>query len=127
MRRPLTIAAVLLAALMAYGLYNMKYEVKGLEGRLTGLNRQLLEQDEAIQVLRAEWSYLNRPARLQRLAQRHLELAPVSVHGIEALATVPLTISSRPRSTPPTMLPRNKPARPARASRAALKERRQSR
>ncbi|HJM51757.1 MAG TPA: hypothetical protein QGF63_18190 [Alphaproteobacteria bacterium] len=117
MRRPLTIAAVLLAALMAYGLYNMKYEVKGLEGRLTGLNRQLLEQDEAIQVLRAEWSYLNRPARLQRLAQRHLELAPVSVHGIEALATVPLKVSSRPVANLKTLLPGSKPVRPGTSKR----------
>ena len=117
MRRPLTIAAVLLAALMAYGLYNMKYEVKGLEGRLTELNHQLLEQEEAIQVLRAEWSYLNRPARLQRLAQRHLELAPVSVHGIEALATVPLKVSSRPVANPKTLLPGSKPVRPGTSKR----------
>ena len=114
MRRPLTIAAVLLAALMAYGLYNMKYEVKGLEGRLTELNRQLVEQDEALQVLRAEWSYLNRPARLQRLAGHHLELAPVSVHGIEALATVPLKVSGRSTAKFGTVLPGSKPARPDR-------------
>ena len=90
MMRPLYIAAFVVAAMLTYGLYSMKYEVQRLESKLLSLQTNLGSEREALQVLRAEWSYLNNPERLQKLAARHLKLTPVSLHQITALTRLPL-------------------------------------
>ena len=86
--------ATLLWALMAIaagaGLLVMKYEIRGLEARLAGLNREILRDQEAIHVLRAEWSYLNQPARLEDLARRLLRLAPSTVDQTGMIDEIPL-------------------------------------
>lgn len=86
--------ATLLWALMAVaagaGLLVMKYEIRGLEERLAGLNRDILRDQEAIHVLRAEWSYLNQPARLEDLARRLLRLEPSTVDQTGRIAEIPM-------------------------------------
>jgi hypothetical protein len=90
MRRSLSVAAIILTALMSYGLYNMKYEVRRLEGRLGELKQTLASERQAVQVLRAEWAYLNRPDRLQKLSDRHLDLQPVQVGQMTDLHELPV-------------------------------------
>lgn len=90
MMRPLYIAAFVVAVTLTYGLYSMKYEVQRLETQLSSLHGELTAEREAIQVLRAEWSYLNGPERLEDLAARHLDLVPVSVHRMTAMSRLPL-------------------------------------
>ena len=67
---------------MAFGLYQVKHAVQAREDELARLNRDLIASEEAIRVLRAEWSYLNRPERLARLAGDHLALAPMAAQQI---------------------------------------------
>jgi len=90
MRRTLTVVAIVLTGLMSYGLYNMKYEVRSLEAELAGLQHKIALDRDGLQVLRAEWAYLNRPERLQRLATRHLDLVPLRAAQIGSLAELPL-------------------------------------
>tara|TARA_B100001123_G_C14771497_1_gene812886 strand:+ start:73 stop:375 length:303 start_codon:yes stop_codon:yes gene_type:complete len=67
--------ALVIAA--AAGLFRLKHEVQQLEAELISLDRTLIEQREAIRVLNAEWSYLNRPERLLTLSDRYLNLVPL--------------------------------------------------
>jgi len=67
-----TLAAVAVGA----GLFVVKHRVQELEDRLAELNRAIAEDREAIHVLNAEWSYLNRPERLEDLGRRLLGLQP---------------------------------------------------
>ena len=67
------IAGWLLLILVAgYAMFRVGFEVEQLEDRVSELNRQALQEQEAIHILRAEWSYLNRPERLSRLAEELL-------------------------------------------------------
>ena len=75
MIRPATILIVLLAASLSLTLFVVKYQVQDLEGELVEYNRALTEDRQAIHVLKAEWSYLNQPARLRNLAERYLGFA----------------------------------------------------
>ena len=61
----------------AAGLFRLKHEVQQLEAELISLDRTLIEEREAIRVLHAEWSYLNRPERLLKLSDRYLKLVPL--------------------------------------------------
>lgn len=85
-----------LAAAAAIGLFQIKYEVQALEDRLRGLNRQILQDQEAIHVLKAEWSYLNEPGRLAELARRHLDLAPVAPEQFARLEDLPFPLPVPP-------------------------------
>lgn len=86
-----------LASCIGWAVYQMKYEVQRLDERLARVNRQILADQEAIQILKAEWSYLNQPARLQELASRFLQLEPVKARQMVTLANLP----ARRESTAP--------------------------
>ena len=91
MKRSLTFGVLALAVGVSYALYELSYEVQRLEDDHARLNRQLLATEEENRVLRAEWSYLNRPAALQQLAAKHLELAPIAPHQVVArVADLPM-------------------------------------
>ncbi|MBB4286644.1 cell division protein FtsL [Roseospira goensis] len=78
-----------LAVAAATGLFLLKYEVIALEDDLAALERGIARDRRAIHVLRAEWSYMNEPGRLNRLAARHLGLVPVTPDRMAALEALP--------------------------------------
>ncbi len=90
MRRSVTLAGIALVAVLAFGLYKLKYEVQELEDRYGAMNRAILSEQEAIRVLRAEWSFLNSPKRLGDLTKRYLKLKPVSVDRFIRLEEIPI-------------------------------------
>lgn len=73
MIRPVSLG-LLVAAILGYGLFMLKYEVQSLKGRLSDLNVAIAAERESLHVLKAEWSYLNRPAYLEELAANYLGL-----------------------------------------------------
>jgi hypothetical protein len=89
MIRPATLFWIALAGCVGYGLYHLKNEVQARENELFKINRTILAEQEAIHVLRAEWSYLNQPARLQALASRDLKLQPMKPSQLGTIASLP--------------------------------------
>lgn len=72
MRRSMTLW-LLLATCAGISLFLIKHEVQEREDRLNALHQEILADQEAIQVLNAEWSYLNRPDRLEHLIREFSE------------------------------------------------------
>jgi cell division protein FtsL len=70
-RRSLLFWTTLCAAVVV-GLFVIKHRVQSLEEKLTALNAEIISDQNAIQVLEAEWAYLNQPARLEELSRRLL-------------------------------------------------------
>ena len=89
-----------LAAVTGFGLFHLKHEVQALEDELIRLNRSILAEHEAIHVLKAEWSYVNQPQRLQALANRHLDLKPMRPEQLGSVADVPVRGASDDTATP---------------------------
>lgn len=69
-------------------LFQTSYEVQSREEQLAGLNRKIVAEQEAIQILKAEWSFLNDPSRLETLARTHLSLRPTEARQSLASADV---------------------------------------
>ena len=72
-------------------LFQTSYEVQELEEQLASVNRKIVAEQEAIQVLKAEWSYLNDPTRLETLARTHLALRPTDARQfVASIDVVPM-------------------------------------
>jgi len=78
MKGPLISLWLLLTAVICFGLFFAKYEVQSLEGELAALNREILDRQGELHVLRAEWALLSRPERIHNLSTRYLDLRTVS-------------------------------------------------
>jgi len=65
--RPVTFWTAFLAVLLAFGLYSLAHDVQRLQRQTGEVRRQIAQESQALQTLKAEWSYLNRPDRLQAL------------------------------------------------------------
>ena len=89
MIRPALILWIGLPAIVTIALLLVSYQVQSLENELETLEREAIAQQEEIHVLRAEWSFLNRPERLARLAGRYLELVPVTPSQMTSFTLAP--------------------------------------
>jgi hypothetical protein len=79
-----------LAGLASGALFHTSYQVQALDEDLAGLNRKIIQEQEAIQILKAEWSYMNDPNRIEEMARRHLILGPTtSDQMITSVASIP--------------------------------------
>jgi cell division protein FtsL len=123
----LLLAAI--AGVLGVGLFFVKHEVRDQEARLAELNRDILRNQEEIHVLKAEWSYLNDPARLRQLSEKFLSMRVMSPSQITSLSparreptataalAAPKTAPLQPAKTePPRPAPRPDPVKPAAAA-----------
>ena len=79
-----------------FAMFHVSFQVEQLEQALSDLNRVALNEHEAIQVLRAEWSYLNRPDRISELSRELLpSLKPPAVSQIRTVEQLPEKQGSR--------------------------------
>lgn len=87
-------------AVAAYALYMVKFSVQNLQHEVAQTQKQLAQEKESLHLLNAEWAYLNRPERLRRLADTHLNLVPLDSRRMENLALLPAASSDVMAPTP---------------------------
>jgi len=87
--RPAVFVSLFLAGVLSLALFALKYQVQDLEDELVKLNRSIFADQEAIHVLKAEWSYLNNPERLRSLVHRHLGMKPVTPDQLATISDLP--------------------------------------
>jgi cell division protein FtsL len=104
--------AVLLASVVGMlTLSVLKHRTQQLGRDLAVIQRQIDDHQTALQVLDAEWSYLNQPDRLARLASQYLRLQPPQSHQyasyLRALAALPSSRNEAPNmdDVPQVILP----------------------
>lgn len=79
-----------LMATAAYAMFHVGFEVERLEARIAVLDQKTAAERESLHVLRAEWSYLNRPGRLAKLSEELLpHLQPPAAHQLRAVDQLP--------------------------------------
>jgi cell division protein FtsL len=66
-----------IASCVGFALFQVKHEVIDVEKELTFALREINREEESLHVLKAEWSYLNEPQRLQALADKYLDVEPI--------------------------------------------------
>ena len=91
--RYLNLVFVLAVIIGAAVVFDMKMAAERSSERVSELKRQIDEEREAIRLLKAEWSLLNQPHRLQGLAERYseyLQLQPLEPKQIVQLNDLPV-------------------------------------
>jgi hypothetical protein len=89
MNRISTVVWLLVIVIAAFMLYKVKYEVQTLKTQVAETSHQLEQEKQALHVVAAEWAYLNRPDRLQKLAVKYLASSEVTVSQISDIQAIP--------------------------------------
>lgn len=108
---PLVLTVVALAGL----LYRVSYDSRSLDHRIAALETSIGDERDAIAVARAEWSLLNRPERIERLAAKYLQLAPARAEQVVTFETMakPADVVQQQQISAPAVRPTIKPIRAA--------------
>ena len=83
-------ALIFMFALMATGMFVIKNKVISLENELERINAQIREDQNALHVLKAEWTYLNDPSRIRHLSENHIQMKPLRGEQIISFSSIPL-------------------------------------
>ena len=83
----------------AVGLFTVKYKVQDLEERIDRTNQKIVDSQQATHMLQIEWAYLNEAERIERLAQKHLNLEQASIKQVVRLDSLKVD-STPPRRDP---------------------------
>ena len=81
---------IALFAAMATGMFVIKNKVIVLENELEQINAKIREDQNALHVLKAEWTFLNDPARIRNLSEKHLHMKPLRGEQIISFSAIPL-------------------------------------
>jgi hypothetical protein len=92
----LVVASLVFAAA---DVYKIKFDSTLQAERVAKLRAEVRRERDAIAALRARWSELGNPERLQGLAQRHLALKPIETAQYDHLDRLP---ERPPQVVPPT-------------------------
>jgi cell division protein FtsL len=114
MLRFINVCLVLGLVALACVIYQVKYQARGFDADIAALDKRIDEERDAIAVLRAEWSLLNRPERIDRLAKKHLKLAPakpIQIVTLDAVSTRDFDRSRLESEVPATTGPAAKSAK----------------
>jgi cell division protein FtsL len=89
MVRFLNLLAVMALIGSAIYAYTIKYETIFHAEKIVKLNHEIKAEQDQIAMLRAEWTHLTRPERIQALADKLLDLQPVALHQIVSADALP--------------------------------------
>jgi hypothetical protein len=92
MFRTLDMALVVVMIATAAMTYKIKHDAEDRLAEIRKLREAIAQEEETIDVLRADWSILTQPARLQALAEQYqdqLGLQPLAARAIVEAADLP--------------------------------------
>jgi hypothetical protein len=92
--RNITALSFLLSAMLGCIIYQIKHRVLDLEKTMHQLNREIINTNEGLHILKAEWGYLNQPRRLQALNNKYLQLRAIGHTQVASYQTLPVLIAS---------------------------------
>jgi len=92
--RDIAMIAVMLSA--AAFTYKTKHDAEAMRSRIHSLQSQIQAEKDAMDVLKADWSLLTQPGRMQKLAEAHQEelnlrlMEPQQIISMQRLREIPL-------------------------------------
>ncbi len=91
MRLPFRLVLSCLLGLIVCLLFQISQNVQSAENHLHSLQKSIIEEQEKIRVYNAEWAYLTRPERLEKLAEQYTKLRTIDGSNRVKLSSIPLS------------------------------------
>jgi cell division protein FtsL len=116
MLRFINVSLVLGLVALACIIYQVKYQARSLDREIIAIGKEIEVERDAIAVLRAEWSLLNRPDRIERLAKKYIHLeasSPRQIVTLDTLADRHLERTRKDETSPASATPKSKSNQPA--------------
>jgi hypothetical protein len=88
--RKTTLLWLVLSAFCGTVLFHTSQKVHDEREKIAALDANIAKEEESLRVLNAEWSYLNQPARLEKLAKTYLNMAPLKGSQFIKVEDIPL-------------------------------------
>lgn len=88
--RKTTLLWLILAVFCGATIFRTSQRVHDEHEKIAMLNNEIAKEQESLRVLNAEWSYLNQPARLEKLSKIYLHLAPMKGNQFAKAEDIPL-------------------------------------
>lgn len=92
---------VLVTLATASTLYNLEHTTRAQERSIAKANAEMVDNFEAIKLLKAEWSSLTRPERIQQLAEQHLGMKRIEPDQIITAAELPTRLQALAKAATP--------------------------
>lgn len=89
MIRTLNFAFIALTGFVCLGLYRVAEEARVAAVDLRQTRTAIVQEQDALAVLGAEWARVTQPARIQALSQKHLDLSDHAAVELSSLAQLP--------------------------------------
>lgn len=89
---------------LSFVIYQQKYQSQAMDRRIAELRRSIDGERDAVGVLRAEWSHLNSPKRIERLARKYLGLRPLKASQIMTASQYAAMVKPSPAEIAARML-----------------------
>jgi hypothetical protein len=93
MIRNINIVLAVTSILALIGVYGLKYSVEGTAANKKQLERTIERQQGDLSLLKADWSYLNQPAHIGPIVNRHMDalgLQPIKQAQFGAISSLPM-------------------------------------
>jgi len=116
MIRTLNFAFIAITGFVCLGLYRIAEEARVAQVDLRETHAAIVQEQDALAVLGAEWARVTQPARISALSQKHLDLSDLPVMEFSSLTQLPQkALPLAPESnfaTVKAIAPEVRPARP---------------
>ncbi len=106
--RKSTLLWLVLSAFLGTIVFHTSQKVHDERQKIAALNVSIGKEEESLRVLNAEWSYLNQPARLEKLAKTYLTLAPLKGSQFVKVEDIALRSAAVAEAAPVTAAPQDK-------------------
>jgi cell division protein FtsL len=98
--RAFNVALVVVVLALAFVLYSLEHRMRAGERAVAELSSEITAERELIRLLDAEWSWLARPARLEKLVREHLDMRPLAPAQVVPEAEIASRLPERPAPNP---------------------------
>jgi hypothetical protein len=82
-------------------LYNLEHTTRSQERVIARAKAEMVDNAEAIKLLKAEWSSLTRPERIQQLAEQHLGMQKLEPDQIVTVEELPQRLQALAKAEAP--------------------------
>ena len=98
--RKTTLLSLVLALFCGTGIFHTSQKVHDEREKIATIEAAIGKEEESLRVLNAEWSYLNQPTRLEKLAKTYLHMVPMKGGQFVKVENIPLRSATVAEAAP---------------------------